>query len=45
MNNEIIKQSLVHIHDGILFSYEKETIRKVLVSSNEGDETGAYYTE
>ena len=33
---------MVHIHDGILFSYEKEHI---LVSSNEGDETGAYYTE
>ena len=33
---------MVHIHDGILLSYKKEHI---WVSSNEVDETGAYYSE
>ena len=36
------KEVLVHIHNGILLSYKKEHI---LVSSNEVDETGAYYTK
>ena len=36
------KEVAVHIHDGILLSYKKEHI---WVSSNEVDETGAYYTE
>ena len=33
---------VIHIHNGILLSYEKEHI---WVSSNEVDETGANYTE
>ena len=33
---------MVHIHNGILLSYLKECI---WISSNEEDETGAYYTE
>ena len=36
------KEVVVHIHNGILLSYKKECI---WVSSNEVDETGAYYTE
>ena len=36
------KEVVVHIHNGILLSYKKEHI---WVSSNEADETGAYYTE
>ena len=36
------KEVVVHIHNGILLSYKKE---KIWVSSNEVDETGAYYTE
>jgi len=36
------KEVLVHIHNGILLSYKKESI---WVSSNEVDETGAYYKE
>ena len=36
------KEVVVHIHNGILLSYEKEHI---WVSSKEVDETGAYYTE
>ena len=36
------KKAVVHIHNGILPSYEKECIR---ISSNEVNETGAYYTE
>ena len=36
------KKVVVHIHNGILISYKKEHI---WVSSNEVDETGAYYTE
>ena len=35
------KEVVVHIHNGILLSYKKEHI---WVSSNEVDETGAYYT-
>ena len=33
---------VVHIHNGVLLSHSKEHIR---ISSNEVDETGAYYTE
>ena len=33
---------MVHIHNGILLNYLKE---QVWISSNEVDETGAYYTE
>ena len=33
---------MVYLHHGILLSYKKELI---WVSSNEADETGAYYTE
>jgi len=36
------KEVLVHIHNGILFSYKKE---RIWVSSNEVDVSGAYYTE
>ena len=36
------KEGVVYIHNGILLSYKKEHI---WVSSNEVDETGAYYTE
>ena len=36
------KDTVVHIHNGILLSYKKE---HNWVSSNEVDETGAYYTE
>ena len=36
------KGVVVHIYNGILLSYKKECI---WVSSNEVDETGAYYTE
>ena len=36
------KEVVVHVHNGILLSYEKECI---WVSSNEVDETGAYYIE
>ena len=31
----------LHIHNGVLLSYKKE---RIWVSSNEVDETGAYYT-
>ena len=34
------KKVVVHIHNGVLLSYKKECI---WVSSNEVDETGAYY--
>ena len=37
-----VKEVVVHKHSGILLSYEKE---RIWVSSNEADETGAYYTE
>ena len=36
------KEVVVHIHNGILLSYEKEHI---WVSSNELNETRGYYTE
>ena len=36
------KEVEVHIHNGVLLSYKKQWI---WVSSNEMDETGAYYTE
>ena len=36
------KEVVVHISNGMLLSYKKKCIR---VSSNEVDETGAYYTE
>ena len=36
------KEAVVHVHNGILLNYKKEHI---WVSSNEVDETGAYYTE
>ena len=50
LTSEIISQSyniydnkvVVHIHNGMLFSYWKEHI---WISSNEVDETGAHYTE
>ena len=38
----IDKKAVVHIHNGVLLSHEKEYI---WISSNEVDETGAYYTE
>ena len=36
------EKAAVHVHNGILLSYYKECIG---ISSNEMDETGAYYTE
>ena len=36
------KKAMAHIHNGILLSHWKEYI---WISSNEMDETGAYYTE
>ena len=36
------KKAVVHIHNGVLLSHEKEYI---WISSDEMDETGAYYTE
>ena len=36
------KKAVVHIHNGVLFSHSKEYI---WISSNEVDETAAYYTE
>ena len=33
---------MAHIHNGVLLGHEKEYI---WISSNEVDETGAYYTE
>ena len=36
------KEVVVYIHNGMLLSYEKEHI---WISSNEVDETGAYYTQ
>ena len=38
----MVKEVVVHIHNGILLGYKKEHI---WVSSKEVDETGAYYTE
>ena len=42
ISRQIDKEVVVHIHNGILVNYKKEHI---WVSSNEVDETGAYYTE
>ena len=36
------KKAVVHLHNGVLLSHYKEHI---WISSNEVDETGAYYTE
>ena len=36
------KEAVVHTHNGILLSYKKECIG---VSSNQVDETGAYYID
>ena len=41
-SRQIGKEVLVYIHNGILLSHKKE---RIWVSSNEVDETGAYYTE
>ena len=41
-SKQMDKVFVVHIHSGILLSYKKEHI---WVSSNEVDETRAYYTE
>ena len=38
----MVREVVVHIHNGILFSHKKECIS---VSSNEADEPRAYYTE
>jgi len=38
----MVKEDVVHIYNGILLSHKKEHI---WVSSNEVDETTAYYTE
>ena len=38
----MVKEAVVHIHNGILLSYRNECL---WVSSNEVDETGAYYIE
>ena len=42
ISRQMDKKALVHKHNGILLSYYKEHI---CISSNEVDETGAYYTE
>ena len=42
IGREMDKKAVVHIHNGVLLSHQKEY---VLISSNEVDETGAYYTE
>ena len=42
IGRQMDKEAVVHIHNGILLSYKKEFI---WVSSNEVNETGAYYTE
>ena len=36
------KEDVVYVHSGILLSHKK---KHIWVSSNEVDETGAYYTE
>ena len=36
------KKAVVHIHNGVILSHSKEYS---LISSNDVDETGAYYTE
>ena len=42
ISRQIDKEVVLHIHNEILLSYKKEHI---WVSSNEVDETGAYYKE
>ena len=42
IGKQMDKKVVVHIHNRILLNYKKEHI---WVSSNEVDETGAYYTE
>ena len=42
VHQQMDKEVLVHIHNGILFSHTKEHI---WISSNEMDESRAYYTE
>ena len=42
IGRQMDKEVVVHIHNGILLIYKKEHI---WVSSNEVDETGAYFTE
>ena len=41
IGRQMDKEVVVHIHNGILLSYKK----CIWISSNEVDETGAYYTE
>ena len=41
ISRQMDKEVVVHIHSGILLSYKK----CIWISSNEVDETGAYYTE
>ena len=41
IDRQMDKEAVVHIHNGMLFSYKKACI---WVSSNEVDETRAYYT-
>ena len=41
MNKEVV----VHIHNGITQLLKKKKTEHIWVSSNEVDETGAYYTE
>ena len=40
--NRIDNKDVVHLYNGVLLSHEKEYI---WISSDEMDETGAYYTE
>ena len=42
VQHRVDKKAVVHVHNGILLSHWKECI---WISSNEMDETGAYYTE
>jgi len=42
IGRQMDKKAVVCIHDGLLLSYLKEHI---WISSNEVDETGAYYTD
>ena len=42
ISRQMDEKAVVHIHNGVLLSYQKEY---TWVSSNEVDETGAYYTE
>ena len=42
IGRQMDKEIVVRIHNGILLSYKNESI---WISSNEVDETGAYYTQ